>query len=204
MGSYDMKAINRKVVKSRRFRRDVMRSIQKKGFEKQKQKALEKFDKHPVTQEIRGGESASSSVEELNSTGGNLFTFIGFNKGTDPTYPVRNAIEKLIKIKFPRFSAGRKQIRVSYSVSLPTLDDLTVVSPMPWGSGSWIERLEKGISGFDSYMFKAFGEGRSGFALQAKVGGVRGAPNQSIRGTGNIRRAYITEIIKDFRKEFRK
>ena len=140
-----MKSINRKLANSKRFQRDAMRSVRKGHFEKQKKKALSRFDSHPVTREIRGGASAPSSVQELKSIGGNLFTFIGFNSGSDPIAPVRAAIERLIRIKFPKFYGKGNHIEMSYSVSLPTLGDLDPVSPMPWGGGSWLQQLEKGI-----------------------------------------------------------
>jgi hypothetical protein len=199
-----MKSINRKIANSKRFQRNAMRSIQKGHFENQKKKALSKFNNHPVTQEINGGASASSSIQELKSIGGNLFTFIGFHAGSDPIAPVRAAIEKLIRIKFPKFYGRGRHIEVSYNVSLPTLSDLDPVSPMPWGGGSWLQQLEKGISGFDSYLYQSFPKGRSRMATQAKVSGVRGRPRQEIRGAGDIRRTYITQVLEEFKREFRK
>ena len=204
MGWYNMKAISKKIAGSRRFQRDVMRSVVKSKFVNQKKKALKTFDNHVVTQEIKGQESATTSVKELGEAGGNLFTFIGFRRGSDPIHPVRSAIDRMIQIKFPKFNTRGKQLNISYIVTLPTLDDLVPVSPMPWGGGSWVKGLERGISEFDAYLYKPFKSGRSGMATQATVGGKPGAPMQSIRIAKEIRQTYITEILESFRKEFRR
>ena len=50
-----------------------------------------------------------------------------------------------------------KNIKISFPVSGPTLNEIESVTPMPFEGGrSWTTGIEKGISGFSYYIFKKF------------------------------------------------
>ena len=75
---------------------------------------------------------------------------------------------------------------------------------MPWENGSWIRGIEEGLSGFSSYMYKSFGEGRSKRALQAKSGGRSGGQPQQVRvGSFSPIGKYVSQIIQNFRRNAR-
>ena len=65
---------------------------------------------------------------------------------------------------------------------------------MPWEGGSWAEGVEEGLSGFSYYMYKKFGEGRSGYGLQS---------DHEIRKAIFTPKSYITELLNNFRKNVR-
>ena len=86
----------------------------------------------------------------------------------------------------------------SYQLSFPTFAAFDLVARMPWESGnSWVEGVEKGISGYSNYMYFKFGDGkdlkksRSGKALQVKK-----SANSGIFKTT----PYITEILTNYRR----
>jgi hypothetical protein len=86
----------------------------------------------------------------------------------------------------------------SYQLSFPTISAFDLVSRMPWESGnSWVEGVEKGISGFSNYMYLNFGEGkeatrsRSGKALQVK---------KSVNAGVFRTTSYMTEILDKYRR----
>ncbi len=65
----------------------LVRSSINDEFEKIKQKYIEEFNNHPITQEIKGGISANNISGTLNGIT-NLYSFIGFDEGTDPIKPI--------------------------------------------------------------------------------------------------------------------
>ena len=56
---------------------DKAEDIVKDSYLENKDKFMEDFDNHPVTQEIEGGPSAKNTSNTLNGIG-NLFSYIGF------------------------------------------------------------------------------------------------------------------------------
>ena len=69
-----------------------------KEFEVLKNNMIQEFEMHPVTIEIDAGPNASNTSGTLGGYG-NLFSFIGFEQGTDPLAKVRSALEKTIVTK---------------------------------------------------------------------------------------------------------
>ena len=66
---------------------------------------------------------------------------------------------------------------------------------MPWESGrSWVNGIERGISGFSFYLFKKFKGSRSGTGLQSKseVNSLSFKPTK-----------YLSKIIDNFTKNIK-
>ena len=162
--------------------------------------ALREFDSHPVSKEIAQGPEAPNISNTLSGEG-NLFSFIGFNKTSDPLAPVREILKSNLNLtsrQKKRRGAKGVIIGYRYELSFPTFSTFDLVSRMPWESGnSWVEGIEKGISGYSNYMYFKFGEGkeskksRSGKALQVKK-----SANSGIFKTT----PYITEILTNYRR----
>jgi hypothetical protein len=162
-------------------------------FKAVKEETLEEFDDHPVTKELKGGPAAENLSQSLPD--GNLFSFIGFPAETDPTEPVRRALEEKLSLT-KKFTVAKKGNLYSYFfvVQEPTFKDLEQVSPMPeWTTGSWLRKLEDGISGLQHYIFGVFRRSRSGTGLQVK-GRVKSGRFRGIK--------YISEILQNFRRKF--
>jgi len=183
----NMGSVNKKVAQSRKYNQEVD-LIAKRKFDEAKKQLLEDFDNHPVTQELKSGPSSTNLSNTLGGYG-NLFSYIGFPDGTDPTAIVRAFLIASIKLK--RSSRGGN-LNVTYSVSLPSLQDFNFAK-MPWeGGNNWVQAVESGISGFSYYMTKASEASRSGEAIQI---------DNKIRARGSSAGIdYMTKIINKFRQ----
>jgi len=159
-------------------------------FEKMKESMIREFIAHPVTKEILAGPGASNISGTLSGYG-NLFSFIGFNKGEDPIYPIIKLLEQSHLI-VSRFS-NRKTLKIT--IELPSPKQIFSVTPMPWATGlSWAQRIELGMSGYPNYIAREK-KGRSGGGIQAE---------ESLF-TGKFRNVkYISHFINTWEKKFLK
>lgn len=148
-----------------------MRQMAEVKLEKNKNILIQDFQKHPVSQEISSGPGAQNMSGTLGGYG-NLFSFIGFNSGSDP---VKQWVE-LLKSKIKIINASPKTKingdNITYSFQANTIGKADLDSAkMPWEGRSWITAIERGISGFSFYVSKAIG--RSGGGIQS---------NHNVRG----------------------
>ena len=173
-----------------------------KSLTKAKNEALKDFSNHPVTRELRGG---ADSVNLSNTLGGrgNLFSFIGFREGSDPTRIVERAIQLSRINKTPSISEvgkNRGMYKISFNATIPSKQELEKETPMPFENGrSWLTSIEKGISGLSYYIYnktKDISSSRSGKAIQSRhpyISGLRYKPTSYISPILNKLR---TKLIK--------
>jgi len=191
---------------------DEIEKAVKKQFNQEKQKTLLEFDSHDVTQELTEPEKGNIS----NTLGGygDLFGFIGFEAGYDPVSPVKLALESKIKFKstnlsilYPRnargqFATGKrtKILKVTYQV--PDLNDFSKSAKFQgWnGNRNWIKGIERGISGVSYYA--DYPRGRSERGLQLR-GPIKNSSSEMERPSSFKTRPYITEIVENFKKNFK-
>ena len=150
-------------------------------------KLMADFDSHPVTRELDAGSSSSNITGTLQS--GNLFGFIGFNAGTNPTSQIRNLLNSTnILIKHRKMSSFG--FIWTYMVTSPSMRDLYKITPMPWATGaSWLKELEgRGIPNLGQYMYKTLKSSRSQAGFQ----------NANLPAGGRVRAPYIKELLQDF------
>jgi hypothetical protein len=122
---------------------------------------LEEFRNHPITVEIKAGPDAQNTSGTLNGYG-NLFSFIGFDEGDNPTDP----IEGLLSLSRIEYSRETKE-GFLMKIYLPSKQEIFLETPMPWAKGrSWAEGIEKGISGFGRYLNKDSINSRSGTGIE--------------------------------------
>jgi hypothetical protein len=192
-GKINSKTIRNKIFESTKFKRQIDSLVNKK-IDEIKRATLQEFDSHPITVEIEAGASSKNSSGTLGGYG-NLFSFIGFSSNASPTSALRGAINKSIAIRRLKGSGGnKKQIQVSYKVTLPSKGLIEAVTPMPWEGGSWVEAVENGMSNFSYYMYKRFGEGRSGWGFQA---------DHNLRSAIFQPKAYVSEILANFQRSIK-
>jgi len=137
-----------------------------RALQKEAQKLITDFESHPVTQEIEGGPNAGNQSNTLGGYG-NLFSFIGFDKESDPISPIRSLLARSITIK--SFRKKRNILGFKLVFTVPTAEEINEVSPMPWSTESWTEAVERGISGLSQYLYsseKSYKTSRSGPAVQ--------------------------------------
>ena len=183
-----------RIGKTKSFQRTARAQLNKK-VQQAKVMMMQEFNSHPVTTEIEGGVRATNISSTLGGigSGANLFTYIGFDSGTNPTLAIKTYLNSSVRLGAIRTRAsGRKRIDARVTLFYPTAAMIRKYSQLPWEPGkSWIEGMENGISGFGYYMFKKFQDSRSGFALQSR---------QKVR-QGHFRPTpYLSKIIHNFLK----
>jgi hypothetical protein len=181
----------------------------KLNFNTQKEKLLNDFDNHPVTQELEAGPDVEHSEFFHTDKGGNLFSLIGFDRDKTPTKKLRQILDKGITIdtsakKVTVAPDGRLKVVVPISIiTLQEVYDATASNKetqVPWNKGrSFVQMIQRGITGFGSYvagMFESPKPSRSGGGVQAKKGG----KPQQVRDIDLPGIPYVNELLGDFKK----
>jgi len=183
-GKINKKAIERAIFTNRAVKK-MVRDIVQKEVEKEKILFRADFESHPVTQELDGGETASNNSGTLGGYG-NLFSFLGFNNGANPTAPVKTLIQKIALDRNVQSSGNT----FKFKVNIPSKEDFAAVSRMPWEGGrSWLLDIERGISGLGAYLYGQFKSSRSGTGIQSKY-------NYTNRRFKNVK--YFSEMYSKF------
>ena len=100
----------------------------------------------------------------------------------------------MIKIKDIRKSAG-KNVKMNIKIQIPEIEDFRDVAPMPWEPGrSWVEGIERGISGFSYYINSNRPSSRSGKGIQTE---------KRIRIMAFKNTKYMSEMIRNFSKNLK-
>jgi hypothetical protein len=150
-----------KISKQMAYQNYAYKAIEKE-IKKIKEEIIEEFNNHPVTIEIEGGTSASNISGTLNGLT-NLYSYIGFDAGYDPLFPIRKELEK-INITYAVLNNGA----MVYKIDFPSAENIFKITPMPWAEGrSWARGIEQGISGIGYYL-KISKNSRSGLGIQSK------------------------------------
>jgi len=157
-------------------------------FNKIKKEMVEEFRNHPVTVEIKNGPDAENTSGTLNGYG-NLFSFIGFDEGDNPT----DNIEGLLNLSRIEYSQETKEGFVM-KIYLPSKQEIFSETPMPWAKGrSWAEGIEKGISGFGRYLNSDRLNSRSGTGIEVDSVIRKGKFNNT---------TYISALLNKYTKRF--
>lgn len=192
MGSLSFKGVSRQVSKLKTFRKKAI-SMANEKFLREKKKLINNFESHPVTRELRGGPGASNFSRTLPGGYGNLFSFIGFEESSDPVDIVRDALDNTRIQKRPQKKIKNEKVTFSFVVDYPTLHELKSATRMPWEAGlSWLDRIEKGISGFGYYMNtrnRRFSRSGAGLQMDRKIRDGKYSPV-----------SYYSGIINRFKK----
>ena len=162
-GTINKKLIQKEIFNNRAVKK-MVRDIVQKEVEKEKALFQQDFESHPVTQELDGGENASNISGTLGGYG-NLFSFLGFNQGANPTAAVKFLIQKITLDRNIQASGNGFRVRVN----VPSKEEFGAVSRLPFEGGrSWLLDIERGISGLGAYLYGRFASSRSGTGIQSK------------------------------------
>jgi hypothetical protein len=160
-----------------------------KIVEENKQIMLKEFDNHPVTQEIKAGADSDNLSKTLDGYG-NLFSFIGFAKGSDPIGVLRSMLDFPVKIS--KKASSKTKGRYSFSIDVPNTREIEAETPLPYEpSRSWVKGIERGISGIGYYIYKKINSSRSGSGVQSQ---------KQLRGGRFGNTSYLTKILDKFYK----
>jgi hypothetical protein len=162
-GKINKKLIQKEIFNNRAVKK-MVREIVQKEVETEKALFQQDFESHPVTQELDGGENASNISGTLGGYG-NLFSFLGFNQGANPTAPVKFLIQRITLDSNIQATGNGFRVRVN----VPSKDEFGAVSRLPFEGGrSWLLDIERGISGLGAYLYGRFASSRSGTGIQSK------------------------------------
>lgn len=163
-------------------------------IEEAQEKLIKDFYSHSVTKEIKAGPNASNSSGTLNGYG-NLFSFIGFDRGEDPIAAIGEVIRQKLLVTVRAISNGRFRISIA---NPPSKEEFFSVSQIPWASGSsWAEGIEKGLSNLGSFLYRGKGlpKSRSGTGIQIK---------NDLRAASFRTQPYISKLVDKFYKDVTK
>jgi hypothetical protein len=162
-GRINKKLLQKELLDNSEVKKMVHKIVQRE-IEKEKNLFKQNIESHPVTQELEGGENVSNISGTLGGYG-NLFSFLGFNNGQNPTIPVKILIQKIFLDRNVEITKnGFKMI-----VNIPSKDEFEAVTKLPWEGGrSWLFDIERSISGLGAYLYGRFNGSRSGSGIQSK------------------------------------
>ena len=166
-----------------------------------KRAMLKEFDRSNITQELISGPNALNISGTLDGYG-NLFSFIGFEQGDNPT----EALRQLLELGTSMTQTVYRNKAWYFKVSLPTREVIEENTQMPWESGnSWAYAVERYISGLGHYMYKKNlgASSRSGTGLQIGISGTTSYYDY-LEDANFSPKPYISEILKNFRVRINK
>ena len=150
---------------------------------------VKEFLNLPVTKELLAGPQARNISGTLGGYG-NLFTFIGFEAGTDPVSPIVQLLEKTQVIFNGLSPRGTTKIRIE----MPSAKDIFAITPLPWATGiSWAKGIEVGMPGLGQYINKPSIFSRSGVGVQT---------DNRLRAGRFSNTPYISRFVNKWQKEF--
>jgi len=163
-------------------------------IEAAQKKLIEDFENDPISQEIAAGPDVRDNPSGTLGGYGGLFSFIGFYRGDTP---IKNITDRLSEQIFFRVkSLGFLKFEVV--TDFVTKTELFNSTPIPWNEGrSWLDGIEKGISGLGQYMnsSKLLKNSRSGPGIQLQ---------NTLRNGKFQNRAYISKYLNEFEREIKK
>lgn len=176
--------LKEEILSNKKFKRSVFKIVETE-VTKQKNIFFSKFDSHPVTKEIETGESSSNISGTLGGYG-NLFSFLGFSNGQNPTSSIKSLLKSINLNR--QVTVNKNSLR--FKVDVPGKEDFAAVSKLPWELGrSWLFDIERTISGLGAYLYGRFKSSRSGGGIQSKYN----YSNRTFRPT-----KYFGEMYKEF------
>jgi hypothetical protein len=192
----NFKAIEAKVFASEAFQKKAGAAAMKRArrfFTPRKKKFMTQFYAHPVSREIGAGKDSGNTSGVILGAG-NLFSFIGFNSGDRPVETLGAFLDSFITLE--KFKYDKKKGEWKFRVRIPSRQEITAISPIPWqGGSSWAYEIEKGIAGMGNYLQVNSVRSRSG-------GGVQVA--HQVRTPTATRSKYLGTMLRDLRRNLKK
>lgn len=172
-----------------------LRLVAQDILQEKKEELLSEFDNHVVTKEIEGGIGASNASKTLRGADGNLFSFIGFESGSNPTEEVREIIKNDIKVgRGINLKQKGNGLEFITPLIIPSESEIESRTPLPFEeTKSWLFGIEDGISGLGSFIAK-IGKGRS-------LGGVQ-SPRE-IRTSDFKPVSYFRSMLNKFKRKLK-
>ena len=87
---------------------------------------------------------------------------------------------------------------VTLKFTVPDLEEFDSAEALQWDTKNWVKGIEKGISGFQSFMAKEAGRSGKGFQMKGKVKPFAGGINR-FQNT-----KYMSDLINKFKSSLNK
>jgi len=185
--------VKRKIVRNLNKVPQRVKTEALRRFNRAKKELLSEFESHPITKEIEGGAGGSNISGALGGVG-NLFSFIGFQEGTNPIATLREMLNSFeMNVTNPIIIKRQTGVDFKFRVTGPTIEEIEAATYLAWMGKSWVRGIEKGMSGLGNYLavMGAIGS-RSGGGLQA----------QRIRGGAYRPTKYMSSLLRTFLLRF--
>jgi hypothetical protein len=149
------------------------------------------FFEHEITKELKSQGRTGNISNTLPGHGGDLFAFLGFWAGQDPTFDLEELLMG-ISIRKTRHAYGVINFRIE---NLPTKNRIKDATRMNWGNSSWVEVVEGGKMDEEAsvahFVFDNFGppsRSHRGFQTEGDYSDDQFSP-----------KPYMAEILTKFR-----
>jgi hypothetical protein len=190
-----------KAISSPKAAKKIFNSAKQK-FKKAKKELIQEFDAHPITKEIENPDQGnrSGTLQGYSDKSGNkpdLYGFIGFEQGKNPTQTVREFLKQNIEIKDVKLvrGYGRRLPKIRIRYNIPSIHDFSKVNDAdPVVTSNWVKSMERGLKGLNRYRVIS-GKGRSLRGIQFK---------------GNLRyslfknKKYMSAMLNNFKRKISK
>lgn len=196
MAILNLESIRSKVVNSNQLKALAAKNADRK-FNAAHKELLNNIESNPLSQEIAKGPDGVTLGETVLRKG-NLFSFIGFDAGSTPIKDLVEIYkeETTIDLENPVVKKSLDKVIYSFKVTLPSNDVLDQKAKMPFNTyaESWVTRIEKGISGLNSYIYHRYfkSNSHSGTGLQ-----------KDEAAGGTFKQQYLTPILEKFKNKIR-
>lgn len=165
-------------------------TICERKYNEAKKEMLVEFSELNITQELSAGSRDPDGASNISGTlggKGNLFSFIGFSRGSDPATQLKASLDKNITLTPPRLTPEFDRIKVQFRIKVNKAA-IQSDTPLPFETGnSWAFAIEKGISGFSRFLSGYFKASRSGGGIQTR---------HTIRSAEFQTRPYLSSLLK--------
>lgn len=190
-GKLDVKKFRKLLVNNKALQEKIVQTFERQ-FRRAKTEAEVNFALNPITKEIKAGPRSGNSSGILGGYG-NLFSFLGFVEGSDPTDTISSILEKEIRYNAGKAKVTSKGIQIKFTVFIPTLTEIYEKTPMEWSARSWVEGIENGsVDGFQYFLSRInTPNSRSGGGYQLDT---------KIRNSKVRKSKYVSLILNKFRR----
>lgn len=208
MGSVNLTVLRKEIAaQATRSVESRANKVLENAFNKQKNRFLQEFDEHPVTQSIENGPKGDDEIVNT-AKGGNLFSLIGFRGNSNPISALRTILTNRFRLRGNlRTRLVNNKIIVERTIESPSLVEIEKQTSgkyglSDWTNKSWVRLVEDGIPWFRAYLFgaKYAKYSRSGMAIEAKnkEGELQTVRNESFGGI-----PYLSVLLRRFRDRIR-
>lgn len=158
---------------------------------------IKEFNESPITKEIEAGPAVESNF----LTKGNLVSFLGLKDGQEAVNKIKLKLQTSIRMnKTPEFSQTKTGVTYAFQVKTPTLEEIYDVAPSEWGSKSFVQHIQDGVSNFIFFIYDKTG----GFGKWSRSG--TGLQNKNVKKKTRSKKVlgikWIDEILENFSEKF--